>query len=117
MNNKTEKRLLITVIVTFIIMVALGIWLLYNLYFPRFSTPFPSKDFIEMPQLIGMDYSEIVEEWGSILNFHVSYEYSSEHEKGQVFFQSVLASRLVREGQRIDIFVSLGAPEENGENE
>ncbi len=66
---------------------------------------------VEIPDLIGMSYEEILanEEFSTNFNIILSQEvYNSEYEKGEVFYQSPSDGMMVRPGADIRVNVSLG---------
>lgn len=106
-GSKIIKYLLILIVLLLVITA-----ILWVSFFPRES----SYNIITMPDIIGDDFNEAVLQYPK-LDFQPIWEHSAEFEKGQIIRQSILPGRNVKEGLRIDVWVSLGGPEENGENE
>ncbi|MCL2018525.1 MAG: Stk1 family PASTA domain-containing Ser/Thr kinase [Oscillospiraceae bacterium] len=104
-----ERRspLLAILFATASVIVIMAAWLIYTIVTNTFDT-IGGDELIKVPSLVGEDYDAVIAQYGGSLNLVASREFSTEYERGRIMWQSVLAGREIRIGQKIDIRVSSG---------
>ena len=82
--------------------------LCYMIFTDSTNPLFSDKADVELPDLNGMQWSEVEKEYGHKMTFSVTEEYNSRYEAGTIYYQSPRGPRAVKEGSKVELKVSLG---------
>ncbi|MCL2077472.1 MAG: Stk1 family PASTA domain-containing Ser/Thr kinase [Oscillospiraceae bacterium] len=108
-DEVVERRspLLSILFATASVFVIMAAWLIFQIVTNTIVDPAHGGRQIQMPQLVGRDFDEVLSEYPD-LTLVAEQEYSSEFERGQIIWQSADPGREIRTSQQIEIKVSIG---------
>lgn len=88
---------------------AIGSAILCYMIFTNSTNPlFSEKADVELPDLTGLQWSDVEKEYKHKLSFDIKEDYNANFEEGTIFYQSPRGPRTVKEGSRVELRVSMG---------